>query len=358
MSKFRRPTAIDLFCGAGGLSLGFEQSGFKVIAAIDSNPINVSTYSKNFPSATAICADIFELTGEDIRRRCGLLRQQEIDVVFGGPPCQGFSTIGKRDISDPRNALIFEFFRLVAELRPRYFVMENVAGLMYTVSRSVLEQALCGIRDAGYNWISPIQLLDAQEFGVPQRRRRVFVLGSKIGERGASYPRATRNAATVWDAISDLRSLRTARKLYSSDVFEGSLGAPTIYSAKLRSEKFSRQLTGCLLCQHRDSVIERFRRTRPGSTEQISRFSRLKKTSVAPTLRAGTPRSHGSFTAARPIHPTQPRCITVREAARLHSFPDWFQFHHTQWHGFQQVGNSVPPLLARAVARAVKRVSS
>ncbi len=354
MPKSYRPMAIDLFCGAGGLSLGFEQSGFNVVAAVDSNPINIATYSQNFPTTKAICADIFRLSGDDIRSLSGLSPGERVDVVFGGPPCQGFSAIGKRNISDPRNALISEFCRIVGELRPRYFVMENVAGLMYSASRSVLEHALAMLRDNGYNW-APIRLLDAQEFGVPQRRRRVFVLGFVAGEQSPEYPQPKRSSVTVWDAISDLRSIRSSRKLFSSDVFAGSLGPATAYSAKLRKRSDPQKLTGCHLCQHKSDVVARFRYTAPGRTERISRFARLKKTSVSPTLRAGTPRSHGSFTAARPIHPTQPRCITVREAARLQSFPDWFQFHHTQWHGFQQVGNSVPPLLARAVAGSVQR---
>jgi len=263
--------------------------------------------------------------------------------------------IGKRDISDPRNTLISEFCRLVAELKPRYFVMENVAGLMSSTSRCILEGALERLRVEGYSWVTPIQVLDAQNFGVPQRRKRVFVLGYRADERPPKYPVARSCDVTVWDAISDLRELGSRRKLFSSDVFVGRLGSPTSYSVSLRAKDQATQLTGCLLCRHRREVTLRFRQTRPGKTEQISRFARLKKTAVAPTLRAGTPPSHGSFTAARPIHPTQPRCITVREAARLHSFPDWFQFHHTQWHGFQQVGNSVPPRLARAVADCVRR---
>jgi DNA (cytosine-5)-methyltransferase 1 len=354
MRQSRRPLAIDLFCGAGGLSLGFEQAGFDVAAAIDSNPLNISTYSRNFPSVKAICANVSDISGSQIKKECGLLHE-EIDVVFGGPPCQGFSMIGKRDITDPRNALISEFCRLVAELRPRYFVMENVAGLMYSTSRLVLESALERLRVEGYNWVSPIQILDAQNFGVPQRRRRVFVMGYRTDEVPPNYPMARSCDVTVWDAISDLRQLGTRRKLFSTDVFVGRLGSPTAYSTGLRGKDQEMHLTGCLLCRHRRDVTLRFRQTRPGKTERISRFARLKKTAIAPTLRAGTPPSHGSFTAARPIHPTQPRCITVREAARLHSFPDWFQFHNTQWHGFQQVGNSVPPRLAQAVADCVRR---
>jgi DNA (cytosine-5)-methyltransferase 1 len=356
MARRRRPLAIDLFCGAGGLSLGFSQSGFKVIAGIDSSAINVATYSHNFPKAKAIQADVFRLTGDEIRKLVDIESDDEIDVLLGGPPCQGFSMIGKRRPQDPRNGLIAEFCRVVAELKPRYFVMENVGGLMCSSSRHVLDDALDVLKTAGYDWVSTIKSLDARDFGVPQRRRRVFVLGFREDETSPEYPRSTGALApTVWDAISDLTTIGSRKTLFVTDKFDGALGKPSSYATVLRSRKrASASLTACMLCRHSDEVIERFRRTPQGETEPISRFSRLKRTSFAPTLRAGTPRSHGSFTAARPIHPTQPRCITVREAARLHSFPDWFEFHPTQWHGFQQVGNSVPPLLARAVANSVR----
>jgi len=352
-----RPLAIDLFCGAGGLSLGFAQAGFNIVAAIDSDPVNIATYGQNFPSTTVICDDISRLSAPDIRRAAGLSEGQPIDVVFGGPPCQGFSLIGKRDITDPRNRLLAEFCRLVRELSPRFFVIENVAGLMCTASRPVLEESLSRLREGNYEWVSPVRILDAQDYGVPQRRRRVFVLGFRKGERPPQYPARSRTRSTVWDAISDLRRVSRRRTLLAADVFVGSLGAPSPYARKLRVRSKGR-VSGCRLCRHDTAVIDRFRRTRPGKTERISRFARLDKGKVAPTIRAGTPRSHGSFTAARPIHPTQPRCITVREAARLQSFPDWFTFHPTQWHGFQQVGNAVPPHLAHAVACGVSRALS
>jgi DNA (cytosine-5)-methyltransferase 1 len=355
MQSIERPLAVDLFCGAGGLSLGFEQAGFHVVAAVDFNPVNTATYSQNFPATKTICADISGLTGSQIRNSCGL-KAERIDVVFGGPPCQGFSTIGKRNMADPRNELIFQFARIVAELKPRYFVLENVAGLLHTPSRAVIERALDQLRSEDFQCVLPLQVLDAQGFGVPQRRRRVFVLGFLAGEEPPAYPVPRHAEVTVWDAIGDLRGIRGDR-LFSEDEFIGRLGPPSRYSTKLRLRDERVQLSGCLLSRHSPNVTQRFRRTRPGGQEDVSRFARLRKSSVAPTLRAGTPPSHGSFTAPRPIHPTQPRCITVREAARLHSFPDWFQFHGTRWHGFQQIGNSVPPMLAKAVAKAVKRAS-
>jgi DNA (cytosine-5)-methyltransferase 1 len=352
-----RPLAIDLFCGAGGLSLGFAQAGFNIVAAIDSDPVNASTYSNNFPSTKVICDDLSRLSAQDIRRAARLSESQRIDVVLGGPPCQGFSLIGKRDIADPRNQLLAEFCRLVHELSPRFFVMENVAGLMYKASRPILEKSLGRLRNGNYEWVLPLRILDAQDYGVPQRRRRVFVLGFRKGERPPQYPAPSKTRSTVWDAISDLRRVARRRTLLAADVFVGSLGTPSAYAKKLRVRSKG-PVSGCRLCRHDSVVVNRFRKTRPGKTERISRFARLDKGRVAPTIRAGTPRSHGSFTAARPIHPTQPRCITVREAARLQSFPDWFAFHPTQWHGFQQVGNAVPPHLAHAVACGVLRALS
>jgi DNA (cytosine-5)-methyltransferase 1 len=228
---------------------------------------------------------------------------------------------------------------------------------MYTASRPILEKSLGRLRNGNYDWVLPLRILDAQDYGVPQRRRRVFVLGFRKGERPPQYPAPSKTKSTVWDAISDLRRVARRRTLLAADVFVGSLGTPSAYAKKLRVRSKGR-VSGCRLCRHDSVVVNRFRKTRPGKTERISRFARLDKGRVAPTIRAGTPRSHGSFTAARPIHPTQPRCITVREAARLQSFPDWFAFHPTQWHGFQQVGNAVPPHLAHAVACGVLRALS
>lgn len=160
---------------------------------------------------------------------------------------------------------------------------------------------------------------------------------------------------TVRDAIGDLYTLGRRKSLLTSDHFVGKLGEPSAYARKLRKGRQSPDLTGCRLCDHASDVVARFQETAQGASEPVSRFARLHLNKPSPTLRAGTGRDRGSYTAPRPIHPTQNRCITVREAARLHSFPDTFLFHSTQWHGFRQVGNSVPPKLAAAIARSVIR---
>ena len=325
-------------------------------AGLDIDPINVQTYSHNFPNTLAIRADVSKLSAYEVRRLAGLKAGAEIDVVCGGPPCQGFSLIGKRKTDDPRNELLVEYARLIAELNPRYFVIENVAGLMLGQARAVLARTLRLLRAAGYRWATPIRVLDAQDHGVPQIRKRIIVLGYRADQNPPKYPDKVPRKVTVRDAIQDLYNIGRRKSQLRTERFAGKLGRPTTYARKLRSRRSARfVLTGCQVCDHAPDVVSRFKATGRGTSEPISRFHRLHPDHLAPTLRAGTGKDRGSFTAARPIHPTQPRCITVREAARLHSFPDSFEFHGTQWHGFRQVGNSVPPLMAAAVAGQIMR---
>ncbi|MGA9058611.1 MAG: DNA cytosine methyltransferase [Terriglobia bacterium] len=374
MHKASRPVGVDLCCGVGGMSLGFEQAGFDVCAAVDIDTIHVSTHQQNFPDCKTWRADLAEISGDDIRSEA-TLEDSSIDVAFAGTPCQGFSLIGRRCPDDPRNFVLFELARLIGELSPSYWVLENVEGIQLGAAKTVLEEFLRRVRDIGYCYIDPIQVLNAAEFGVPQLRRRVFVLGYKKGLKAPEYPKPIyvvgRNGdyagPTVWDAIGDLPLIDNYKYLLSTDEFRGALGEPSDYAKVLRGEAsdpddFSQKrerngngLTGCMRTMHTAGTIERFRKTRQGAYEEVSRFHRLAKNGLANTLRAGTGPAQGSFMAPRPIHPFQDRCISVREAARLHSFPDWFCFHPTKWHAFRQIGNSVPPRLARSVARSTFR---
>lgn len=352
-----RPVAVELFCGVGGMSLGFEQAGFRVAAAIDSNPINVEYHKKNFPKCKTIEGDLFHVTGADIRKKCGL-GTQKILAVIGGPPCQGFSLIGKRDLTDERNQLIFRFIKLVGELGADYFVMENVAGLTVGPAKKKLSRFVALARKLGYDVVVPIQVLDAADHGVPQRRRRVFVLGHRKGTAAPTYPNKNPKRITVQEAIGDLPPLDAEEPQFESDVIETKLGKPSAYAQELRDYGAAKKdgktkLTGCLLTRHSQATRKRFEKTPPGKPEPTSRYHRLHLGGVSSTLRAGTGPERGSYMAARPIHPTLSRCVTVREAARLHSFPDSFRFHPTKWHGFRQIGNAVPPLLAKRVAASV-----
>jgi DNA (cytosine-5)-methyltransferase 1 len=372
MTQRKRPVGVDLFCCAGGMSLGFEQAGFEVVAAADIEKIHAEVHKENFPDCEVWCGDLSLVSGEQLREKVGLVGQK-IDVIFAGPPCQGFSLIGKRMNEDPRNLLLFDLARLIADLAPNYFVVENVAGILLGNAKHTFDKFVNQIERHGYNVVKPIQVLDAAEFGVPQRRKRVFVLGHKAGMAAPQYPKPTfprdesgeNNGPTVWDAIGDLPRILDYAYLLDSDEYRGDLGKPSAYAKVLRGETpdagdMSRKrhtngngLSGCLRTVHTVETIRRFNSTKQGTSEKVSRYHRLSKDGVSPTLRAGTGPAQGSFMAPRPIHPFQDRCITVREAARLHSFPDWFHFHPTKWHGFRQIGNSVPPLLARAVARSV-----
>jgi DNA (cytosine-5)-methyltransferase 1 len=269
---------------------------------------------------------------------------------------------------------LYELARLITELQPSYFVVENVGGILLGDATYVLDEFVCRVKRGGYCVVDPIRLLDAADFGVPQRRRRVFVLGYRKGLVAPRYPelsdpdgRANGKRPNVWDAIGDLPAVDDYAYLLETDEYRGRLGEPSAYAKVLRGEVSDNEdrsagqsrnghgLSGCLRTVHTAKIIRRFSDTEQGNSEPISRFYRLSKDGLSPTIRAGTGPAQGSFMAARPIHPFQNRCITVREAARLHSFPDWFSFHPTKWHGFRQIGNSVPPWLARAVAQCVRR---
>lgn len=358
-----RPIGIDLFAGAGGLSLGFEQAGFDVAAAVEIDPIHCAVHEFNFPNCAAICADATKITGADIRK-AAKLNGAAVDVVFGGAPCQGFSLIGKRALDDPRNRLLLEFVRLTVELDAKYFVFENVKGLTIGNHRQLLEELIEMFHSNGYQVLLPYRVLNAADFGVPQDRRRLFLMGAKRGLPLPQYPTPVAAVpTTVWEAIGDLPDPDEYVELLDSDVVEHArFRKASRYARILRGlaedvRDFSyprewnpKRLTSSMRTEHTPLSQRRFNATESGRVEAVSRFLKLDPEGICNTLRAGTGSDRGAFTSPRPIHPYAPRCITVREAARLHSYPDWFRLHTTKWHGFRQIGNSVPPLLGRAVA--------
>lgn len=404
--RTRRPIAVDLFAGAGGLSLGLEQAGFDVVAAVEKDPIHCAVHSYNFPLAGVICADIRSVSVADVHRaiRSGLSTfgrdeawNGELDLVAGGPPCQGFSAIGKHDAEDPRNELVFEFHRLVTELRSKYFMMENVPGMLAGGHKTAMLNTLISEFElSGYRVVDPPCVLNAASFGVPQDRRRLILMGARSDMELPAYPQPavaarainpSRDAArgapgglmplgpSVADAINDLPDADRFEGLVASDSVR--LSPETAAHQQATASAYARRLAGLsndetdfsyprvwdrlLMTSSRRTIhevtsIERFKVAEPGRKEEVTRLYRLALDGVSNTIRAGTARDHGAYTSARPIHPTLARVLTVREAARLHSYPDWFRFHGTKWHGFRQVGNSVPPLLARAVAAQIVEV--
>jgi DNA (cytosine-5)-methyltransferase 1 len=399
-----RPIAVDLFAGAGGMTLGFEQAGFDVLAAVELDPIHASVHEYNFPFWTTICRSVSETSAQEIRE-LSTIGDRDIDVVFGGPPCQGFSLMGKRDLSDDRNSLVFNFLRLVLDLQPKYFVMENVRGMTIGEHRQVLETVMAEFERHGYQVKQNPQVLNAAHYGVPQNRQRLFLFGCRQGLTLPQYPEAITQqkadergdavanplglggsphalkgtpsdkrlvqeaalppAPTVAEAIGDLPEANDYPELKLRDWVAASYGKPSFYARTLRTpglvkdnyaygREYSTELLTCSRrTNHTAETIARFEQTIPGKSDRISHFYRLDLAGLCTTLRAGTASNHGAFTSPRPIHPITPRCITVREAARLHSYPDWFMFHATKWHGFRQIGNSVPPLLAQAIAQEI-----
>ena len=361
----RRPIAIDLFAGAGGLSLGFEQAGFDVVAAVEIDPVHASVHKFNFPNCAVIARSIVEVTGAILRQKAGI-GESDIDVVCGGAPCQGFSLIGHRALDDDRNMLVREFVRIVDELRPKYFVFENVKGLTVGAHRKFLDELIEAFASIGYSVRLPWQVLNARDYGVPQDRERLFLLGARDGSSVPIYPKPVSPTPTCSEALSDIPSVEDYPELLLGDEARAKdWRTPSAYARRLRCLDndswhfgYPRVWDPCLLTssmrtEHSEISIRRFAETAPGAVEPISRFFRLHADGVSNTLRAGTDSARGAFTSPRPIHYDYPRCVTVREMARLHSFPDWFRFNETKWHGARQIGNSVPPLLAKAVAQCM-----
>ena len=398
-----RLNMIDLFAAPGGLSLGFEMAGFRLVAAVDMDQKGMMTYSYNFPDSKAIVADIRKLESRELMKRAGI-SLGDVDVIVGGPPCQGFSTIGRvkiaslvregvwnlknhhpRFIDDPRNVLYKEFVRIVRDLQPAVFVMENVPGMMSYRNGEIVKEIIEDFGRIGYR--TEAQVLNAVRFGVPQVRKRIFFIGTRIRDLPIIWPQPTHGEPadtqislehfmenrtplkppiTVWEAIGDLPDpvpgrpgLADVRLDYDREPFSdyqrwarrGSNGVHnhiTRQHSKRDVRVFSMMKEGQWwkdlppeikkLYGYRDDIfhdkMKRLRRDRPSWTV------------VAHLYKDGY----------MYIHPTQPRSITVREAARLQSFPDRFIFRGSRTDQFKQVGNAVPPLLARAVAEAVREM--
>jgi len=373
----RSPRLLNVFAGAGGLALGFEQAGFAVEGALEADPVHAATFKRNFPQATVVCGPI----GVESLDR--LTDGREWHVVAGGLPSSAFSIGGRRDPQDDRRPLLMRFIEIVSAVRPVAFALEAVPGILGSSNAAELNDAFRRLNKIGYatpqHWN-----LDASAFGVPQTRNRVWMVGVRddvptpttpiprvipVHRRPAGLPVLPRHGLpvgpTVWDAIGDVPDPTEYVELRIGDRM-GRLSewpAPSAWAAELATNVpigFSPArggqpdlVTASQATNHTMQTVWRFAQTSPGTAEPVSRFYRLHPDGLSRTLRAGTGRDRGSFTGPRPLHPTQPRVITVREGARLQGFPDWFGFNATKWHGFHQVGASAPPPVARAVAERV-----
>lgn len=358
-----KPTVVDVFAGIGGLSLGFENAGFRCIAAVEYNPEHRKILAGIHPKANAAFSDVSDLDAKRFLRVIGVGRR-EIDVLVGGPPCQPFSMAGKRrGERDERGQLIHHFVRVVEGMLPRAFVMENVLGLQSIHGGRLIRQVLQDLRALGYT-LSSIGKLNAADYGVPQVRRRIFLVGL-LGSRPFEFPLATHHPGfkeplsfarawprsepyvTVDEAISDLpcNGLQVDDSCVEDDVRRPyATSASSYYQRAMRGRK--RYVTGNQTSEHFPHIVEAIKELGHGDEEPRTRYRRLYPDRPAFTLRAGS----GTFTALRPIHPHRNRVITVREAARLQSFPDWVEFNVIKKWAYQAIGNSVPPRLAQTLA--------
>lgn len=365
-----RPTAIDLFAGVGGMSLGAARAGFDVRAAVELDAIAVATHAINFPLCRHLQWDVGTTSGEALLSAAGL-SELGLDGLIGGPPCQGFSDIGKRSKTDPRNTMFGHFFRLVDEIRPRFFVAENVPGILAERNGDTVRAALSRI-PAEYTVLEATEVA-AHRLGAPTTRARVFFVGYDPERmnpllENVLFGQQAGRLTTVGDALLGLPQIRSdwqseeqgwrrVERLPTDDVFYRKVvdAVPAGVGSAAAIERLIRfgEVSGNMGTRHTEVVVKRFSKVLPGTTDSVSRAPRLAEGGYCPTLRAGTGSERGSFQAVRPIHHRSPRVITPREAARLQGFPDWFQFHGTKWHSFRQIGNSVSPFVAEALLAAI-----
>lgn len=347
-----KPRVIDLFAGVGGLSLGFEMAGCEIAIANEYDPSIADAYVRNRPGVNMIVADITELPIEEtFGPHAGT-----IDIVIGGPPCQGFSQKGQRkSINDPRNFLFRYYYHVVKRVKPRYFVIENVPNLLTTENGYFKDEIVELFNGIGY--AVSCGVLCAADFGVPQDRHRTCIIG-KLGESAVSLPVSRGGRTTIWDAISDLSYLESGE---GSEVQEYRYAPQSSYQAMLRAG--SDVLYNHVATRHSKITLERLRMIPPERGKEMlpeehhtksiysGTWCRMKKNGIAKTIttRYDTP-SSGEFT-----HPYLNRAITTREAARIQSFPDTFRFYGTKSSQMKQVGNAVPPLLGKAIAEQIMR---
>ena len=357
---------IDLFSGAGGLSLGATRAGFHVVGSVENDPHAIATHKRNFPNVTHFESDISTLMGIDILNKLNL-KKGDLTGVIGGPPCQGFSVIGRRNKHDVRNALFVEFFRIVKETEPVFFVAENVPGILNDKNNELREKAFSLVQRE-YLLLEPMKL-SANEYGAPTTRTRVFFIGFKKNasiriDKESFNPPKEIEYITVEKALAGLTTeidpdwqneidewqiVKNSKQGYFEDRLRGvipeGVGDP---NALMKLEK-ENKVSGFLGTKHSKKIIRRYASIECGKSDKISKSRRLEPKGFCPTLRAGTGKERGSFQAVRPLHPNKDRVITPREAARLQGFPDWFKFPSTKWHSFRQIGNSVSPILAERI---------
>ena len=363
---------VDLFSGAGGLSYGFRQAGFNIVAGIDKEEEFIESFSQMHEDSEAIVADLGKNNVKELLNDRGI-KKDDVDIIVGGPPCKGFSTVGDREKSDDRNKLVIKFADALNELEPAAFVMENVTGLKSMEDEDgnlVIDELEDIFEEYGYR--IKYKVLEATSYGVPQKRKRLFIVGMKTDIDDFSWPKPTHIPkdslekysdskkdfyVTVDEAISDLPNLEAGEQAreYGDD-------AATEYQEEMRDGKES--VLNHETPNHSEKIIERLSHVPQGGNHkdlpeefQLSGgysniYGRLDPDKPADTITAnfGCVSAPGKF-----IPPYNDRALTVREGARLQSFPDHYKFFGNQNQQYKQVGHAVPPLLAKSVGEQLKK---
>ncbi len=364
---------IDLFCGAGGLSLGFSQEGFVAVLANDIEECCVDTYAHNHPEiprSRIVKGDINDM----LKNLDSYLDSEKISIVVGGPPCQGFSMANRqRLIDDPRNHLYRSYVEVVKKVRPPFFVMENVKGMM-SVARQVIEDF------EGISYSVAARILNAKDFGVPQNRERLIYIGNKVGvnndmifEEIMSYS-DTLEEYLLQDALFGLKPLSASRDRNATEQSTSASGGKitrgtgktNAYIDLINQDRIVPIVYNHKARYNNDRDIEIFGRLNPGDRSDDPKIANImpyarrngifkdKYFKLEPTKVCKTITAHMKFDCNMYIHPTQARGLTPREAARVQSFPDDYFFRGAYTKTYMQIGNSVPPLLGRAIAHIIK----
>lgn len=324
------PNYIDLFSGAGGMSLGFEQAGFKHVFSVDVEPKFCETYHANFPNHQLIQKDISKLSNEEI---LSLVENREIDVIIGGPPCQGFSMagiIGRKFIDDPRNQLFREFARVVNVVQPKYFVMENVARL-FTYNKGEVRKEIIEVFSQ-MNYHVDCKVVNTADFGVPQVRNRVLFIGNRISNQVLFPKKTIQKAVSIKEAIDKLPKLNSGE---------------------------SSKIPNHVAMNHSEQMLEKMKYVSDGGNRlEIPESLRPKSGDVRKYIRykSNEPAVCVTGDMRKIFHYNQNRALTVRELATLQTFPIDFVFKGSTISQQQQVGNSVPPLLAKEIALSIKEM--
>ncbi|EQC52289.1 DNA cytosine methyltransferase [Bacteriovorax sp. DB6_IX] len=341
---------IDVFSGAGGFSCGLEMAGFNCVLGVDFNKHAMTTFARNHKNAYPFCGDITKFSNKDIKK---VLGDTKVNLVVGGPPCQGFSTVGPGNPEDSRNRLFMEFVRIVRLTKPEYVVIENVTGLLAKKNEETLKAIFKKFGSLGYNM--DVQVMSSQNYGVPEKRRRTIFIGSRVNEK-IQFPKKThdtiiaktyREPVTVGKAFEDLKAPNG--ELYNHDL------ASAQVSSKIDIKRLKRIPEGKGIRYERDEKAYLtpslklgvdWQTIREGRFRQ-TKYQRLDRNSVSPTIMT---HRHSYY------HPVENRYLTQREAAKIQSFPNDFVFEGPLSAQWRQIGNAVPPLMAKSIGQAIKKM--